>query len=304
MPIKKRAANQLRRVARKLDPPAPKRRGPGKPQPQKAAPEPPPPVDVLANWRRPSEPGTRVASMFFDNYPRFFDTSTTTATRGRLNLRYEAIFADNRDVFPGAKVLDIGSHDGRWSLAALACGAESVTGIEARPDLVEHSVATLDHYGYGADRCRFIAGDVFDAFADNEFDVDVVLCLGYLYHTLRFNELLNGIRRANPRHVIIDTASNAMRMASPVVAVKREPAMRQSNAVTDPYTYGDIVLVGQPNLEAIEVMMGSYGFATDSISDWPGLLRDNPELVALGDVKDYVREDRLTVRCSDASEQA
>ena len=179
--------------------------------------------------------------MFFDDYPRFFDTSTTTATHGRLNLRYEAIFADNRDVFAGAKVLDIGSHDGRWSLAALACGAESVIGIEARPDLVEHSVATLDHYGYGADRCRFIAGDVFDAFADNEFDVDVVLCLGYLYHTLRFNELLTRHSQGQPaprhhRHRIQHDAA----CATPVVAVKREPAMRQSNAVADPYTYGDL----------------------------------------------------------------
>ncbi len=303
MPVKKRAANQLRRLARKLDPPGPKRRGGGKPRVEKVAPASPPPVDVLAKWRRPSEPGTRIASMFFDDYPRFFETSTTTATHGRLNLRYEAIFADNRDVFAGAKVLDIGSHDGRWSLAALACGAESVIGIEARPDLVEHSVATLGEYGYGADRCRFIASDVFDAFANNEFDVDVVLCLGYLYHTLRFNELLHGIRKANPRHVIIDTASNTMQVALPAVAVKREPAMRQSNAVVDPYTYGDLVLVGQPNLEAIEVMMRAYGFTTDSISDWPGLLRDNPELVAGGEVDDYLREDRLTVRCSDASKQ-
>lgn len=236
--------------------------------------------------------------MFFDDYPRFFETSETTATRGRLNLRHEAIFAQNRDIFAGATVLDIGSHDGRWALAALSCGAASVIGIEARPDLVEHSVATLGHYGFGADRCRFIAGDVFDAFESNDFDVDVVLCLGYLYHTLRYNELLHGICRANPRHIIIDTASVLMTGDVPAVAIKREPAARQSNAVVDPYTHGDKVLVGQPNMLAIDVMMRSYGFKIDRMSDWAGLLRDNPDLVALGDVNDYVRGIRATVRCS------
>jgi predicted nicotinamide N-methyase len=297
--IRTSTARQLRRVARKLDPPPP-RRGNGRRPPAKkqvAAPV----TDVFAPWRTASEPGSRTASMFFDSYPRFFETSETTATKGRLNLRYEAIFAENRDVFPGATVLDIGSHDGRWSLAALACGAKSVIGIEARPDLVEHSNTTLAQYGYGADRCRFIAGDVFEAFRQNDFDVDVVLCLGYLYHTLRFNELLHDIRATNPRHVIIDTASNLMTHDAPAVAVKREPAMRQSNAVADPYTYGDIVLVGQPNMLALDIMMRAYGFTIDSVSDWPGLLRDNPELVALGDVGDYEREIRTTVRCSDTA---
>lgn len=239
--------------------------------------------------------------MFFDDYPLFFDTSQTTATRGRLNLRYEAIFAENRDIFAGAKVLDIGSHDGRWSLAALACGAESVIGIEARPDLIEHSIRTLDHYGYGSDRCRFIAGDVYQAFADNEFDVDVVLCLGFLYHTLRYNELLHGIRKANPKHVIFDTTSNLMTGRSPAVAIRRETGMKERNAVVDGYTFGDVVLVGQPNLRAIAKMMYAYRFAVDGISDWSGVLRDNPELAASGEVEDYKREVRLTVRCSDTA---
>src|SRR6476646_1019788 len=246
MSIRTSAARQLRRVARRLDPPAPKRNNGGGPRTQPAKNEPAPPAqqkqDVFSAWRSESEPGTRTASMFFDNYPRFFDTSETTATKGRLNLRYEAIFAENLDIFPGAKVLDIGSHDGRWSLAALACGAASVIGIEARPDLVEHSKNTLGEYGFGDDRCQCIAGDVFDAFNQNDFDVDVVLCLGYLYHTLRFNELLHAIRKSNPRHVIIDTASNLMTAPSPAAAIKREPAMRQSNAVADPFTYDDIVL--------------------------------------------------------------
>src|SRR5205814_1234121 len=125
---------------------------------------------MTALGRAESEPGSRVASMFFDRYSRFYETSQTTPYRGRLNLRYEAIFAENRDVFDGATVLDIASHDGRFSLAALACGAKSVIGIEARPDLVEHATDTLAAYGWGPDRCSFLTGDVFDVFAKREFD--------------------------------------------------------------------------------------------------------------------------------------
>ena len=70
--------------------------------------------------------------MFFDAFPRFYETSQTGDPRERINLRYEAIFAHNADVFQGARVLDIASHDGRWSLAALRTGAAEVIGIEAR----------------------------------------------------------------------------------------------------------------------------------------------------------------------------
>lgn len=253
-----------------------------------------PAFSALMPW---SEPGSRVASMFFDEYPRFYQTSRTTPDRGRLNLRYEAIFAENRDIFAGASVLDIASHDGRWSHAALACGAESVIGIEARSDLVEHAGETLSEYGWSSDRFRFVVGDVFEVFDKQEFDVDVVLCLGYLYHTLRYNELLHGIRSANPRYVVIDTASPAMMDRKyATVAVKQERASRESNAVTDDYSHGNKVLVGQPNLRAIRTMLQAYGFELERISDWDGLLRDNPDLEG---VSDYARRIRLTVRCID-----
>ena len=297
MEIKKRSARLLRRVARRLDPPA-KRPSRREPDPRPAKPE----VTVAApprKWITSSPAGSRKASLFFDNYPRFYETSQTTATRGRLNLRYEAIFAENRELFEGARVLDIASHDGRWSLAALASGAESVIGIEARPELVQNAVETLAHYGYGSDRAQFIAGDIFSTFATQDFEVDVVLCLGFLYHTMRYNELMHGIRKANPHHVIIDTASPIMMGAAPAVAVQRDVHDRQRAAARDDYTYGDFVLVGKPNLKAISVIARSYDYEIEGISDWDGVLRDNPDLVALGEVGDYINHVRTTVRLTE-----
>src|SRR3954470_3000649 len=86
--------------------------------------------------------------VFGEDYPRFIEVSDLTPKlqaqgRGRrhqgrsavqqlnrMNERYEALFAGNRDIFKGARVLDLASHDGRYSFAALKTGAAHVTGVE------------------------------------------------------------------------------------------------------------------------------------------------------------------------------
>jgi hypothetical protein len=239
-------------------------------------------------------PGTRRRTNFFDAYPRFYKTSDTSPYPDRLNLRYEAIFAENLDLFAGARVLDIASHDGRWSHAALACGAESVIGIEARAELAEHSAENLASYGWPVDRYRFLAGDVFETLLKAQLEVDVVLCLGFLYHTLRFNELLYLIKATNPGHLLIDTESELMHSGSHgVIVVRNEPISREGNAAVDAYSRGDRVLVGRPNLKAIRMMMTAYGFEVERLSDWAGLLRDNPGATHVGD---YRRQTRVTIR--------
>src|SRR5690349_21097322 len=55
----------------------------------------------------------------------------------RLNARFKVFMEPFKADFSGSRVLDLASHDGRWSYAALALGAAHVTGIEARPDLIE-----------------------------------------------------------------------------------------------------------------------------------------------------------------------
>jgi hypothetical protein len=244
-----------------------------------------------------SAPGSRAASWFFEQYPRFYTTSSTAPTTARLNLRYEAIFGENRDIFADASVLDLGSHDGRWSFAALATGAKTVVGVEARPELVQAAAENLGKYGYQADRARFVAGDVHEVLGSQDFQADVVLCLGFLYHTLRYNELLAGIRRTNARYLIIDTFSPYMMRPVPNVNVITEDADEEGKAAADGYTHGPAVLVGRPNLAAIKTMLGPYGYRVERLSDWAGLLRDNPGTDNCGD---YENGRRVTVRCVDS----
>jgi predicted nicotinamide N-methyase len=233
---------------------------------------------------------------FFDRFPRFYDTSETSSYPWRLNLRHEAIVGEHAGLLDGARVLDIASHDGRWSLAALEAGAASVVGIEARPELVENARANLAAYDFDGSRYEFVAGDVFDVLAREQPQVDVVLCLGFLYHTLRHNELFTRIRQTGARHVLLDTEVH--RSPEAVVRLADEHVTREGNAVADEFSYGDTVLTGRPTLTALELLARTQGFAVERLSDWDGLLRDNPEA---DHVRDYRIGRRATLLLSSAS---
>jgi cyclopropane fatty-acyl-phospholipid synthase-like methyltransferase len=224
----------------------------------------------------PTEPGSRVvASGFFDQFSRFFKTSQTSTHAGRLNLRHQAMFGDNLDIFEGARVLDIASHDGRWSFAALQAGAASVVGVEGRPELVENANQTFEHYGVDPARYRFVAGDLFHVLAEEPGEFDVVLCLGFLYHTLRYNELFARIRQFNPKHLIIDTQVATGQHS--VIRLRVETGAVQQNAIADDYSHDGRVLTGRPTVNGLELMASTYGFELERYSDWAGLLRDNTE---------------------------
>ncbi len=289
MSLKVQSARALRAVAWRIERPQTRFR---RRVPQRA-------LDV-ATLSNDSVAGSRSASWFFEQYPRFYQTSGTGLTAARLNLRYEAIFAENRDIFAGASVIDIASHDGRWSLAALATGARSVIGIEPRPELVAAATENLAQYGYGTDRARFITGDGHEVLKTQNLAADVVLCLGFLYHTLRYNELLDGIRRTGARHLIIDTFSPYMMQPTPNVNLVTEYADEEGKAVADAYSYGPKVLVGRPNLAAIQTMVRAYDYEIERLSDWAGLIRDNTRAE---DCDDYAKRQRITARCVDVKAQ-
>jgi hypothetical protein len=240
--------------------------------------------------RRP--PGAAKASMFFDAYPRFYETSHTSAVRGRLNLRYEAIFAENRDIFGGARVLDIASHDGRWSLAALKTGAAHVVGVEANASLVAAGRDNLRQYCGGEGNYRFVEGDLFDVLRNEKLEADVVLCLGFLYHTLRYNELLRRIRDIGPRHLIVDTQVIPGEMRRHV-RLQAERVEREANAVEDPYSHDGQAVVGLPSVTAVRFLLEAYDFHIERFSDWGSLIRDNPSVDAGG----YATGRRITARC-------
>ena len=236
--------------------------------------------------------------MFFDDHPRFMETSSTAANRDRLNLRHEAIITANRHVFDGARVVDIASHDGRWSCAALRAGAKHVIGIEARQDLVDHSNENMAHYGFSPDSYHFECGDVFDVLHDQQLrleDADVVMCLGFFYHTLRYPELLTGITRLNPGFLILDTA--VYDSTEKVVRIFSESTGKERNAVAGPGTRNARMLTGWPSVPALELMLSMWDYQVEEYVDWSALIGAHPD-VARQSTRQYAEGNRITARCT------
>lgn len=224
---------------------------------------------------------------FFDAHPLFLESSTVAADRQRLNLRHEAIIAQNRDALEGARVLDIASHDGRWSLAALEAGAIHVIGAEGRPELVAASERNLAAYGVSPDRYRFVQGDLFETLGREPGKVDTVLCLGFLYHTLRYEEFFAVVDRFDPRFLILDTQV-ALR-PEPVIELRTNGVEKDGSAFSEAPPPSGRVLVGRPSIAALRKMARVYGFRFDGLADWAGLLEDNPGVRQIDAYRDGLR---------------
>jgi hypothetical protein len=201
-----------------------------------------------------AEPG------FFDEYPRFYSTSKTGTQPERLNPRYRALIETNRELIRDQSVLDLASHDGRWSFAAVKAGARHVTGIEGRAYLVASANSTFLDYGVSQERFRFIVGDVFDGLDLLEPDsIQTVFCFGFFYHTPHHMLLLSKIARLNPRHLVLDTEIDPSTSES-VVRLKMERVSREANSPIEAPGDPTQAVVGAPSRSALELMLSSFGW--------------------------------------------
>lgn len=237
--------------------------------------------------------------MFFDKYNVFYDTSNTGAVSSRLNARHEAIIMNNISHIRGKSVLDIASHDGRWSFAALKAGASYVRGVEPRLHLVEKANSTFEFYGINKSNYDFICQDFFKYKNDKKFDV--VFCLVFFYHTLRQAELLNIIDRIQAKFVIIDTEiipnskkeslsshsnqDSRLIFDNPFqVQLLREPVNLEQMAFTDEITRNGYTLVSRPSRFAVEYLTNHYEYSCINYN-WIGFLKSN--LFDIDCLRDY-----------------
>ena len=142
----------------------------------------------------------------------------------RLSERHKRIVDANREYFEGKRVLDLGSHNGRWTYAALKAGASFALGIEGRGELIDNGMAEFKDYGQ--DRVQFAQGNVYDAVSicsSLGYEIfDTVLCLGLIYHVSDHYRLLRVMRAFNPNAIIID--GSFVKDAKPLVRFKVEDA--------------------------------------------------------------------------------
>lgn len=245
---------------------------------------------------------------------RFLSTSQTNAFANRLNARCEMLLTRHRNAIADKRVLDLASHDGRFSRACLELGAAHVTGIEGRPELVDNAIENLRVAGYSTDRFTMMTGGVLDHLPRYEVaQFDTILCFGFFYHTYRHIELLREIERLGPEHFIIDTTVyrpawvlrlyRATRRSRPhhllpghlrmladslddesLVFVHEDP---KNEALTvDPTGF-----VGLPTRPLVSALLRLHGFQPEEIV-WRGTKRDWTQL------SDYKRGNRVSFFCT------
>jgi SAM-dependent methyltransferase len=236
--------------------------------------------------RKSTAPSTRG---FFDDFPRFLNTSDTGANLYRLNQRHKALIQSNAESIRGKRILDIASHDGRWSFAAHKAGAEYVLGIEARSHLTNLAYENMQHYGVPRTQVEFAQGDALkelDRLDSGSFDV--VFCFGFLYHTADQMLLMRKIARLQPISLIIDTAVSTY--PGSIVEIHDEAiALESAGAVGDPGA-PERTVVGIPSKPALELMLRAAGFAVGQYYDW-----QHADVRWVEDLKDYYLGVRITL---------
>lgn len=77
-------------------------------------------------------------------------------------------------------------------------------GVEPRTELIDNARQTLSYYGVPTERASFVQSDILEYLQQGQ-QFDIVMCLGFFYHTIRHAELLDLIDRTGAHLVIIDT---------------------------------------------------------------------------------------------------
>ncbi len=224
---------------------------------------------------------TDASSGFFD----FLEANPRYAGKrlnlNRLNQRHEFLVRPYVAELAGAKVLDLASHDGRWSFALSSAGAASVVGIEGRADMIEQFVDYPE--GVAKDRIAFVHGDVYDELPKlikRGETFDVVAVYGLYYHLMDHYGLLKLVKQLAPSLVIIDSEFHLSESATIRLALESTDSHLNSLAHE---AEQEIAPVGIPSARAMEMMAGSLGYDVEW-ADWDALPRDRR-----GGLKAYYR---------------
>ena len=202
-------------------------------------------------------------TVLYDDSP-FILTSKTAAHHNRLNWRAQVLLQQNSQALSGCRVLDLASHDGRFSYACLRLGATSVLGLEARPHLVQHAEANLRALGVAEQRWQFMCGDLFELLLTLQpGQFDTVLCLGFIYHTARQIELLAQLQRLKPRFLVLDARVHDGDDGSETAALHfttEDPSKESCTCAADG-------VVAVPNRAFLELFCAQLGMDADFV-DW------------------------------------
>ena len=221
---------------------------------------------------------------FFDRYAQFIrslpvapDTATGFVGVIRSRHRYDAFVARNRQLFSGARVLDLMGSDGLWSLAALDAGAARVVRLERSLD--ETTTQTFEEYGFNAEFYKVASIAQLSTFEPQAFDL--ILCEKVLEESdprAFFQELY----RLQPKHVVLDT--EIVRGRGGIARFKLVASDQPVPEVARRYA----TVIASPSHELIMLLCDFFNFQWRRI-DWHSLGIANWTAI-----HDYERDERRT----------
>ena len=208
---------------------------------------------------------------FFDEYSSFYETGQTGVRPRMLNARFQAVIENNKEIIKNSTILDLASHDGRWSFAAIKNGAKKVYGIEGKKELVQRAIENMKKYGISEERYHFVVGDIFEEIKKiSPNEIDVVFCFGVFYHVSNHMELLKEIKKLQPKYLILDT--EITKSKSPIIRLREEPYYTPDSTISF-----EKFIAGRPSQSALNMMLNALDFKITyydwekNIRDWSGL---------------------------------
>jgi trehalose 2-sulfotransferase len=204
---------------------------------------------------------------FFDRHSKFARSAPAGAASAtgffdliRLRRRYDVILAGNRDLFRNARVLDVMSGQGFWTLAALDAGAKHVVGVEPSSALVDTANEYFAKNDIRSSSYKFVNAELLTGLRNLEADsFDLVFCHDLL-EQCEIARFFMHVHRLRAKQLILDTG----------MASGDGPLIRFSLNVDG--------LVGYPNHQLIMFLCDTFGFKwrlhdwrAQGISDWTGI---------------------------------
>jgi hypothetical protein len=180
----------------------------------------------------------------------------------RMNWRHAHIILPLLDEIKGARILDLGSHDGRWPSAYADAGAGEIIGIEGRASLVE----VFNQFpGENKDKVKLQVGDfveVMDELIAAGETFDIVSCLGVYYHTLQHYRMMRQMAMFKPKLIIID--SEFSRSQDAMISIGLEKPESKLNSI-EQFAGQAMVPVGNPSRKALRLMARSVGYEVSMV---------------------------------------
>jgi hypothetical protein len=137
-----------------------------------------------------------------------------------------------------------------------------------------------------------IQGDVHEELHRPRVKGGVVMCLGFLYHTARYVELMAGIRSTGARYVIVDTRV-LQGVEGPMVEMRTERTDGEALAIKDRFARGRQVISAVPSEAAVTLMLEASGYEVEHRTDWDELIAQHPDVSG---VAQYASGKRVTLR--------